>query len=164
MSRALLVLNSKNVRERAKRWIDAAPQNTSVEFREARRSLEANAKMWASLTDVSKQVLHMGRQYPADIWKLLFMHALGQEVKFIPALDGQTVVPLGYRSSELDKAEMSELIEFILSWGISHGVIFHDPETERGAASADADSPEKEARINAPTLNTQPNRNKETIT
>jgi len=162
MARSLLILNSRNVRERAKKWIDKAAHNTRVEFRETKRSLPQNDKFWAALSDVSKQVLHMGRAYPADIWKLLFMAAWGQEVKFVPSLDGTTVVPLGYRSSELDKAEMSELIEFILTWGAEHGVIFH--ETERGAASADADSPEKEARINAPTLNTQPNRNKESIT
>jgi len=130
MSRSLLILNSPNVRARAKTWIDAAPHNTAIEFREAKRSISANAKMWASLTDVSKQVLHFGRQYPPEIWKLLMMHALGQEMKFIPALDGTTVVPLGYRSSELDKAEMSELIEFIIAWGTEHGVIFHDHDYE----------------------------------
>src|SRR6185436_3477160 len=109
MSRSLLILNSPNVRARAKTWIDAAPHNTRVEFRETKRSLPQNDKFWATLTDVSKQVLHQGRRYPAEIWKVLFMAAHGQEVKFVPSLDGTTVVPLGYRSSELDKAEMSEL-------------------------------------------------------
>ena len=135
MSRHLLILANQTIKEKAHGWIDAVPFGTSVEFREARRSSEANAKMWACLSDVSRQVVHMGRHYPADTWKILFMAALGQEMKFIPALDGVSFVPLGYRSSELSKAEMSELIELILQWGTEHGVVFHDPdpETKRGA-------------------------------
>jgi hypothetical protein len=151
MSRALLILASPGIRRRAKEWIDRAPANTRVEFREAKRSTEQNDKMWAALTDVSKQVLHFGRRYPPDVWKILMMAAMGQEVKFVPALDGTSVVPLGYRSSELSVAEMSELIEFIIAEGTKRGVIFNDPETKRGAAGHDADGP-TEAGTNPPTL------------
>jgi hypothetical protein len=136
VSRHLLILANAAIKKKAHGWIDAVPFGTSVEFREARRSTEANAKMWACLSDVSKQVLHMGQRYPAEDWKILFMAALGQEMKFIPALDGMSFVPLGYRSSELSKAEMSELIELILQWGTEHGVIFHDTAQELETADA----------------------------
>jgi len=133
MSRALIVLYSDADRDRAITWIRKAPQATRVEFQETKRTLPQNAKMWAALSDVSRQVLHMGRRYPPDVWKVLFLCALGQEMQFIPALDGVSFVPLGYRSSELSKDEMSELLELIAAWGAEHGVIFHDPETKRGA-------------------------------
>lgn len=128
MARSLLILNSPERRARAATWCKTAPAGTRVEFREAKRSTEQNALLWSMLTDVSKQVTHMGRSYTADEWKVLFMHAMGQEAQFVPALDGRTFVPLGYRSSELSKAEMSELIESIFAWGAAHGVTFHDDE------------------------------------
>jgi len=140
MARNLLVLNNDAARDKAKTWVDTSPHGTYVEFREGKRSLPQNDMMWALLTDVSKQMLHMGRRYPTHVWKILFMAAMGQEVKFIPALDGNSVIPLGYRSSELDKAEMSELIEFIISWGTEHGVIFHDHD-HAPAASTGRGSP-----------------------
>jgi hypothetical protein len=128
MSRALLILNSPDRRARAAAWCRNAPAGTRVEFREAKRSTEQNARMWAMLTDVSKQATHMGRRYTPEEWKVLFMQAIGQEVQFVPALDGKTFVPFGYRSSELSKAEMSELIESIFAWGAQNGVVFHDDE------------------------------------
>lgn len=81
------------------------------------------------LTDVSTQIEHAGRRYSPDEWKVLFMHALGQEVKFLPGLDGKTFVPMGYRSSDLSVAEMTDLIEFMFAWGAEHGVVFMDDRT-----------------------------------
>jgi hypothetical protein len=84
--------------------------------------------MWSLLTQVSKQKQHMGKNYTTTQWKALFMHALGQEVDFIPSLDGTTFIPLGYQSSELTKAEMTNLIEFIFSWGAQNGVVFREQQ------------------------------------
>lgn len=128
MSRALLHLVNPSVRARAHRWIDAAPDGTRVEFREPQRTLEQNALMWALLTDVASQKEHFGRRYTADAWKVIFLHALGREVKFLPSLDGGAFVPYGGRSSEMTKAEMSELIELIQSWGAQNGVVFHNED------------------------------------
>ena len=47
-------------------------------------------------------------------------------VYFLPALDLKTFVPIGHRSSDLSKSEMTELIELIFQWGAEHGVTFHD--------------------------------------
>jgi hypothetical protein len=77
MSRALLVLVSDDIRSRAIRWVKAAPQGTRIEFKEAKRSLDQNAKMWAMLTDIATQKSHYGNRYPPDIWKCLMMHACG---------------------------------------------------------------------------------------
>ena len=126
MSRAMIVLRQLADRQRAARWAMTAPWGTRIEWREAKRSTEQNSRMWAMLTDVSKQVKHHERVYSPEDWKCLFMHALGQEVRFLPALNGQGFVPIGYRSSDLSKAEMTELMDLMEAWGAEHGVTFHD--------------------------------------
>lgn len=126
MARSLLILANDAIRERAIKWIKGAPDKTRVEFREPKRSLEQNAKMWSMLTDIATQKEHFGRRYTPDEWKVLMMHALGQEVRFIPSLDGASFIPLGHRSSDLGKAEMSELIEMMHAWGAQNGVVFHE--------------------------------------
>jgi hypothetical protein len=126
MKRATLILANDSVRQRAAHWVASLPTGTRVEFKEPKRTLEQNARMWAMLTDVSRQVEHCGRKYTPDAWKVLFLHALGREVQFLPALDGTTFIPWGQSSSDLSKAEMGELIEFIHAWGAERGVVFHD--------------------------------------
>lgn len=135
MSRALIVLNRKDDTARALRWIAQAPQGTRVEFKAPRRTIEQNDKMWAMLTDVATQCEHLGRKYTTDQWKVLFMHACGREVQFIPALDGATFLPYGHSSSDLSKQEMSDLIEFMFAWGAEHGVKFNDDAQNAGRAA-----------------------------
>lgn len=129
MSRAVLVLSSDGIRERGIDWLRRAPAGTRVEFKGPKRSLDQNSKLWASLTDIATQKEHAGRKYTPDQWKVLFMHACGREVQFIPSLDNTTFIPWGQSSSDLGKDEMSALIEFIFAWGAEHGVVFHDPES-----------------------------------
>jgi len=93
-----------------------------------RRSLEQNSQMWALLQEISTQVEHCGRHFSPDQWKVLLMHALGNEVQFLPALDNKTFVPYGGRSSHMTVGQMSELIEFIRSWGVQRGVQFSDEQ------------------------------------
>lgn len=131
MSRALISINGPTDRARAEKWIWQVPTGTRVEFKQAKRSLEQNSRMWAMLTDVASQKEHAGRKYTPDQWKILFMHACGREVQFIPSLDNSTFIPWGQSSSDLSKAEMTDLIEFIFSWGAEHGVVFHDPESQQ---------------------------------
>lgn len=133
MSRALLILAGDAQRARAVKWIAQAPAMTRVEFKAPRRTLDQNAKMWAMLTEIAAQKEHCGRRYPPETWKQLFLHALGREMQFVPALDGQTFLPLGQRSSDLTKAEMSDLIELMHAWGSENGVTFRDEEAANAA-------------------------------
>jgi NinB protein len=123
MGRALLVLNSAAERARAARWITQAPPGTRVEFKATKRTLPQNDRMWAMLTDVATQTEHYGRRYTPDQWKVLFMHACGREVQFLPSLDGSTFIPWGQSSSDLGKEEMTALIEFIESWAAEKGIV-----------------------------------------
>lgn len=116
-----IVLRGVASKRTAKCLIDQAPQDAVLTIKPATRSGEQNAKMWAMLSDVSRAKPE-GRDMPPDLWKSLFMAACGHRVRFEPGIDGEGVVPLGFRSSRLTKAEMSELIECIGEYGARHGV------------------------------------------
>ena len=127
MGRALITIKRDDDRKRAENWAWLAPVGTRVEFKAAKRSIDQNSRLWAMLTDVATQKEHAGRKYTTDQWKILFMHACGREVQFIPSLDNSTFIPWGQSSSDLSKQEMAELLDFIAAWGAENGVVFHDP-------------------------------------
>jgi len=126
LSRATLILDNPKARQQAARWAVTAPPGTRVEFKEVKRTLPQNDRMWAMLTDVSRQAMLGGKRYDTDEWKVIFLHALGREMTFLPSLDGKTFVPYGQHSSDLGKGEMTALIELIFAFGAGHGVVFHD--------------------------------------
>lgn len=111
-------------RELAKKLIDKAPANAVVKISPEKRSDDQNAKMWAMLSDVSRAKPEERRHTP-EVWKCLFMQACGHEVAFEQGLDGRPF-PIGFHSSKLTKAQMSDLIEFIYSYGAKHGVKWSD--------------------------------------
>ena len=133
MSRALLVLWNDDMRAKAIDWVRRAPHDTRVEFKGPKRTLDQNSRMWAMLTDVSRQHKLHGRPYTPDQWKVIFMHACGREVQFLPALDGSGFIPWGQSSSYLSKEEMTALIEFMFAWGAENGTVWSDP-AERNVA------------------------------
>ncbi|MCJ2085015.1 recombination protein NinB [Methylobacterium sp. E-005] len=135
MSKATLILANAAVRDRALRWVATAPAGTRIEFREPQRSLDQNSKLWAMLTDVARQHEHYGQRYEPDAWKILFLTALGKELRLAPALDGKGVVSLGTSSSKLSKSEMSDLLEFIAAWGAENRIVWSDPTLAQDAAS-----------------------------
>lgn len=117
-------LRTDRQRELAKSLIDKAPDNAVVKISPEKRSDDQNAKMWAMLSDVSRSKPE-GRRHIPEVWKCLFMQACGHEVTFEHGLDGRPF-PLGFHSSKLTKAQMSDLIEFIYSYGAKHGVRWSD--------------------------------------
>lgn len=129
MSRAVLVLANDMIRHRAIEWIKRAPNDTRVEFKERKRSLPQNARMWAMLTDVARQVPWHGQKLSADDWKLLFLDALNAEIRFVPNIDGRGFVNLGRSSSDLSLREMNDLMALIEAFGANHNVTFHWKET-----------------------------------
>jgi len=130
MSRALVVLNSQAAREKAAAWVMRAPAGTRVEFKASKRTLPQNDRMWAMLTDVATQLTWHGVKLTPDDWKLVFLDALKREMRIVPNIDGTGFVNLGRSSSDLSKAEMSDLIEIIFAFGAKHGVVFHDDAKE----------------------------------
>lgn len=126
MTRATLVLVSPAIRQKAAHWVAKLPEGTRVDFKEPKRSLPQNDRMWAMLTDVAAQLPWHGIKLSADDWKLLFLDSLKRELRMVPNIDGNGFVNLGRSSSDLSKAEMTDLIEIIAAFGANHGVVFHD--------------------------------------
>lgn len=133
MTRALLILDRHDIRQKAARWALSAPAGTRCEFKAPKRTTDQNAKMWALLTEVAQQVPWHGLKLSADDWKLIFLDALKREVRMVPNIDGNGFVNLGRSSSDLSKAEMSDLIEIIHAFGAQHGVVFADERHEVAA-------------------------------
>lgn len=130
MARALLVLTDPHVRRRAIEWIMGAPWNTRVEFKGPKRSLPQNDRMWAMLTELATQLRWHGQRLTADDWKLVMLDALrretSQQLRIVPNTDGTGFVNLSTSSSDLDKGEMTDLIELMFAFGAKHGVVFAD--------------------------------------
>lgn len=130
MSRAIVILNSRSERERVAKWATVAPFGTRVEFKENKRSIPQNDRMWAMLTEVAGQLEWHGLKLSADDWKLVFLDALKREVRMVPNIDGTGFVNLGRSSSKLTIEEMGDLIEIIQAFGARHGVTFKDRQNE----------------------------------
>jgi hypothetical protein len=126
MTRVHIVIKSKADREKLKRWMDGVPDFTRVDLKEPKRTPAQNDRMWAMLTDIAAQAMLGGKRFTSDQWKVIFLHALGQEIQLLPSLDGQSFVPWGQSSSDLSVAEMTGLIELMFKFGAEHGVQFQD--------------------------------------
>lgn len=131
MSRAQLTLSGAEDRQRATHWIEKAPTGTRVIFKEGKRTQAQNDRMWAALTDIASQLQWHGVKLSTEDWKLLFMDSLNQEMRLVPNINGNGFVNLGRSSSNLSKAEFSQLIEVIHEFGARHNVVFHDPESRQ---------------------------------
>lgn len=116
-------------REAAHRMVQYAPVGSVLKISEPKRTIDQNDKMWAMLTDISMQK-PQGRKYTPDQWKAVMMNACGWEVQFLEGLDG-TPFPSGFRSSQMTKTQMIDLISFIQSQGDEWGIQWSD---ERQAA------------------------------
>lgn len=109
----------------AKRLIDKAPVNAVVTIRDATRSTDQNAKMWAMLSDISRAKPE-GRRWTPETWKAAFMHVLGHQIQFCEGLDNSGPFPVGFRSSRLTVRQMADLITCIQEYGDRHGVAWSD--------------------------------------
>lgn len=114
-----------------------AGNRTEVTVKLCKRSRDQNRKLHAMLGEIATQVEWAGSKRDTDTWKRLMVaawcRATGEAVEFLPAIDGKGVDIVFRRTSEMTKAEVSELIEFVYCWGAEHGVSFSDsfidPET-----------------------------------
>ena len=134
MSRALIILHRQSDRDRAASWVRQAPWGTRITFQEAKRTTDQNARMWAMLTEVARQVEWDGLKLSADDWKLIFMAALKQELRMVRNIDRTGFVQLGRSSSDLSVAEMGDLMDLIAAFGAREGVTFAEPERVGEAA------------------------------
>jgi hypothetical protein len=115
-----VILRGEQQRILAKQLIDKAPVDAVISISAAKRTDDQNAKMWAMLSDISRAKPD-GRLHIPEVWKAIFMAALGHETKFEMGLDNQPF-PIGFRTSKLSVGQMSDLIEFIYEYGAKNNV------------------------------------------
>lgn len=108
-------------REYARKCIDQAPDGWVCKIAAETRRDKQNRMMWPLLADLQQQVPAMAT-FAADDIKLRFLNALGQEMRFLPELEGGGMFPVGQRSSTLTVQQFAGLIELILAYGAKHGV------------------------------------------
>jgi hypothetical protein len=113
-------LRGEHQRRLAHQLIDIAPQDAVVKISAPKRSEDQNAKMWAMLSDISRSAPE-DRHHIPEVWKCIFMAALGHEVMLTMGLNNQPF-PIGFKTSKLNKAQMSDLIEFIYAYGAQNNV------------------------------------------
>jgi NinB protein len=109
-----------------------AEHRFDLAIRPETRSTAQNSRLWAMLADVSRQVVWHGQKLVSEDWKHVFTAAL-KRTRVCPGIDGGFVV-LGQSTSQMTRAEMSELQELIEAFGAQHGVEFSAPEYEREPA------------------------------
>ena len=115
-----VILRGQPQRNLAKQFIDKAPENSFVKISPLTRSNEQNNKMWALIEDVMN-AMPEGRQHTKEVWKAIFMNALGHETAFAMGINNE-IFPIGFKSSQLSVRQMSDLIEVIYAYGAKHNV------------------------------------------
>lgn len=124
------VLAHAQARTRAAEAVRLAPDGYAVTVGPVSRSLDQNSLLWPLLTDIARQV-----RWPVDgdlvllaeeDWKDLFTAALRRNQRMARGLEGG-VVMLGSRTSRMNKAEFSDLIEMIYAFGAERGVVWSGP-------------------------------------
>lgn len=86
------------------------------------RSIAQNSRLWAMLSDISKQVDWYGRKLTPEEWKHVFSAAINKQ-EAVPGINGGFVV-LGQSTSKMTKAEMSDLQTLMEAFAIERGVTF----------------------------------------
>lgn len=119
-----VVLTGDRQRDLAHGIVERAPPGYVVTVKPQRRTNEQNDLMWALLTELSKAKPN-GREHTPETWKVLAMHACGHACQFEIGLNGQPF-PIGFRSSQLTKSQMGDLIDWIHAYAAEAGVELKD--------------------------------------
>ena len=100
--------------------VQEAPQGHVVSIKAPTRSLMQNNRLWALLTDVSRQVDWYGRKLTPENWKDVFTAAMKKQ-DVVPGIEGGFVV-LGMSTSKMTKQEMNDLQTLIEAFGAENQV------------------------------------------
>lgn len=123
MKKQTFILVNDFVRRNAATAISKAPEGYMVEIKPPVRNLDQNAKLWAMLSDVSKQVVYHGKTLNTEDWKSLFTGSL-RGFELMPNINGGGFVMLGEPTSKMSKKRFAELIEMIYAFGAENSVVW----------------------------------------
>lgn len=112
----------------AERAVRECPRGWMMELRPPTRTLMQNARLWATLDEISKHVEWYGRKLTSDEWKDVFSAALKQQ-QVVPGIEGGFVV-LGAHTSAMTISEMSDMLELMSAFAAERGVVLSDQAKE----------------------------------
>lgn len=122
-------LRTDDIKRNAARFVWELPTDQDkplvVDIKPMTRSVEQNAKLWATLAEVAEQVEWYGRKLDAESWKHIFSAALKKQ-DVVPNLDGTGFVVLGLSTSKMSVAEMRDMLELINAFCAERGVKLND--------------------------------------
>jgi hypothetical protein len=127
MNRDSRTIKTQKDREDVIACVRNAPFGTTFEVRGPRRSLDQNALLWSLLGQISRHVNWYGQHLSSEDWKDVLTASM-RRTRVVPGIDAGTFVPLGMRTSQMSKAELSDLLELIIAFGTEHGVKFREFE------------------------------------
>lgn len=112
MERIKFVLSQD--RSRVMHAISIAPDGLVVEIREQSRTLDQNAKYWATIHDISDHIRIDGKQYLPQVWHTYFKE------RFLPSkiieLPYGHVTEVEPSTTDLTKEEFSEFVESVIQF------------------------------------------------
>jgi hypothetical protein len=120
----LFVLAHDQARRNAAAYVMQAPPGHVVKVSPPTRTLEMNAALWATLADISEQVVWHGRQLSPESWKTMLTASLKKQ-DVVPGIDGGFVV-MGSSTSKMSRKEFSDLLELAHAFGAQHNVKFKE--------------------------------------
>ena len=124
-NKKIFKLISENVKENLISFIRSLPTDSKnplvVCIQEMTRTLEQNARMWATLTDISEQVVWHSLKLTPEEWKHVFTATLKGQ-KTVPNLDGTGFIILGQSTRAMSKKELSNLLELAYAFGAERDV------------------------------------------
>ena len=120
MTRRTFFLVHEQARRNVAEFARTAPDGWMVVFSEPKRNNAQNSALWALLGEISAQVDWYGQKLTPEEWKSVFSASLKKQ-KVVPGLDGGFVI-CGQSTSNMSKAEFSELLELSYAFAAQHGV------------------------------------------
>ncbi len=103
-----------------------AGERLELIVRPATRTSAQNALLHKLLTSVSKGMEWAGKRRHVETWKRLctaaWLRARGESVEVLPAIDGHGIDVVFRRTSDLNVAECSELLDFVQCWAAENGI------------------------------------------
>lgn len=124
MNKQTYMLRNDKIRDNAINFIRELPTDEDtplvIVIQERNRTLEQNAKLWATLNDISKQVVWHGMKLSSEDWKHILTASLKGQ-RSAPGIGGGFVV-IGQSTRQMRVSEMCDLIELSNAFGAEHGV------------------------------------------
>lgn len=118
--RRVFTLAHLEARRRAAQAVAEAPNGWRVTVEPPKRNLEINAALHATLGEIADRVPWAGKLRSIETWKRLmvaaWLRAVGEQVEFLPAIDGHGVDVVFRRTSEMTQAEVRDLLAYIEAW------------------------------------------------